>query len=726
MQSPERHYWAVAVAGPFFRLFTYHSNNTAGLKPGVRVRIAFGNKTRTGVVIHATEQPEQTDTKPIEQVLDSEPLWQDADFTTLRWAAEYYHFPLGAVLFSSLPKALREGRSLICTGWQLSKTQPPWPKLLGTKQRAFLEALKQAHPNPVKQQTLPKLSTESRKRLETEGLIGRVEMPDPGDWPAPQVANTAEDVTLNPEQQKAVNAIADSLQAFKVWLLEGITGSGKTVVYLEIIKQVLAQGQQVLVIVPEIALTPQLLNRFAEQLQHKPAVLHSGLADGTRLDAWLAAGSGNARLIVGTRSAAFVPLANPGLMIVDEEHDGSLKQQEGFMYHARDVLIYRARQRLVPIILGSATPSLESLRHALSGHFGHLHLSQRHRRARLPKMQIIDQKKQPMQGGLSPALLKAIEQHLYAGGQVMLYLNRRGFAPSLLCHSCGYVAQCPHCDACMTLHRQIHRLRCHHCGHEQSPPPQCPDCHAPLMIQGLGTEQLETVLTQHFPGFPLARLDRDATSRRGSLEQTLARIHQQEIRIIVGTQMLVKGHDFPEVSLVAIVDADQGLFVADFRGPERFAQNLIQVAGRAGRAERPGTVLIQTHHPEHPVLNQIIQQGYPSVAKALLQERHNAQMPPHTHAALIRADSPEAKEVQQFLQQQALWLQNQQANEVSILGPVTAPLARRAGRFRYQLLIISPQRRILHRLIQHLDQHIGTRRIKRLRWSVDIDPVDLN
>ncbi|HHQ68795.1 MAG TPA: primosomal protein N', partial [Halothiobacillaceae bacterium] len=461
-------------------------------------------------------------------------------------------------------------------------------------------------------------------------------------------------------------------------------------------------------------------------LQHKPAVLHSGLADGARLEAWLAAGSNEAKLIVGTRSAAFVPLANPGLMVVDEEHDSSFKQQEGFMYHARDVLIYRAKQYQIPIVLGSATPSLETLRHALSGRYGHLQLSHRHLQAKLPKMQLIDQKKQPMQGGLSPALLKAIEQHLLQGGQVMLYLNRRGFAPSLLCHSCGYVAQCPHCDACMTLHRKIHRLRCHHCGHEKQPPQACPNCGAPLQAQGLGTEQLEDVLRSHFPGFPMARLDRDATARRGTLENTLAAIANGSVRIIVGTQMLVKGHDFPDVTLVAVVDADQGLFVADFHGPERFAQNLIQVAGRAGRAERPGTVLVQTHHPDHPVLNQLINQGYHAVGRELLKQRCEAQMPPYTHAALIRADSRDADQARSFLQEQAGWLRQHQQTAVDILGPITAPLARRAGRYRYQLLLISQLRGPLHGLLKALDDKVGSRRVRGLRWSIDIDPVDLS
>ena len=726
--------WTVVVPGPFFGGFTYHlETGHEPPRPGVRVRVPFGKSERVAVVIEpADTQPETQpetqaqETRPITAVLDAEPLLDAETLACLRWAAAYYHHPLGEVVFSALPKALRGERRLQVEALRLTEAGRHAIEngaARGQRQREALVALQEAD-NAVPATDLAAASV--RRRLIEQGWAEATTMTAPADWPLPSDGERSVAPLLNGEQQAAVDAVAAGLTHFAAWLLQGVTGSGKTEVYLALIERVLASGRQVLVVVPEISLTPQLIERFARRLDVVPAVLHSGLADGERLAAWRAVAAGNAPLVIGTRSAAFVPLPRPGLVVVDEEHDAALKQQEGFLYHARDVLVWRARQLDVPILLGSATPSLETLRHAWAGHYHHLQLTGRATGARMPGIHCLDVRAQPMEGGLSPALMRAIERHLLAGGQVMLYLNRRGYASSLICHACGWVAGCPHCDAFLTWHRQIGRLRCHHCGFEQGVPADCPSCQAPLSVRGLGTEQLEDVLAARFPGFGIVRLDRDATAGKGVMAESLGRIARGEARLVVGTQMLVKGHDFPGVSLVGVVNADQALFASDFRGPERFAQSLLQVAGRAGRAERPGEVLVQTHDPDHPVLRRLLSEDYEAVMAAELAEREQAELPPTRFAALVRADAPEAGVARAFLARVADELRAGQGEELAVWGPVSAPLARRAGRHRFQLLLLARVRSALHRALWQVDESVGSRRPGQgLRWSIDVDPIDL-
>ncbi len=423
---------------------------------------------------------------------------------------------------------------------------------------------------------------------------------------------------LLPAQSAAVDAIVAAHGAYAPFVLHGVTGSGKTEVYLRAIEQVVARGEQALVLVPEISLTPQLVERFATRFGAPLAVLHSGLGDAERLQAWRAARSGTAPVVIGTRSAIFAPMARPGLIVVDEEHDASYKQQDGFHYSARDLALARGQRHGVPVVLGSATPSLESLQRVRAGRANILELPNRTGGARPPVLQLVDLRRHASTQGIATPTVLAIHRHLGAGGQVLLYLNRRGYAPTLFCPTCGWVAPCPRCDARLTVHLRERTLACHHCGTEQGIPPLCPDCGAEVKPVGQGTERIEETLGQMFPGMPLARVDRDAVRRRGALEETLRRVHTGEVRLLIGTQMLTKGHHFPEVSLVVVLNADQGLFGTDFRAAERLAQTIVQVAGRAGRAERAGEVIIQTEFPSHPLLAQLVTGGYDAFATAAL------------------------------------------------------------------------------------------------------------
>lgn len=719
--------WSVALPGPLSRLFSYRVPDGLRPAPGVRVRVPFGRGQRVGVLWSPDSVEPEVSLKSVDALLDDAPLLDEALLACIAWAAGYYHYPLGEAVLAAFPPALRKGATLDQRG--LKRTASGIRALTegavrGRRQRALLQELA-ANPDGIAESGLTHFAPAVRRAVCTHGWAEPVHLPMMARWPPASVRGVDAAKVLNAAQQSAVAAISADLTRFQAWLLEGVTGSGKTEVYLQLIAQVTAVGKQVLVLVPEIALTPQLVARFSARLGVSPAVLHSGLSDSARLQGWLAAQSGSASVVIGTRSVTFQPLANLGLVIVDEEHDASLKQNEGFLFHARDVAIWRARAQSVPIVLGSATPSLETLRNVQMARYRSLSLPDRAGGARLPSIQTVDVRGARMRGGLSPDLIEAVGRHLLSGGQVLLYLNRRGYAPNLLCHGCGWVAECRHCDAFMTWHRRAHRLKCHHCGDELAVPTVCPSCQATLTPRGLGTEQLEDVLSGLFPDFGIERLDRDVLGRKGELDRRLDRIRSGAARLIIGTQILVKGHDFPEVTLVGVVDADQGLFANDFRGPERFAQQLTQVAGRAGRADRPGTVLVQTHHPEHEGLNLLLRGGYGAFARQLLTEREEAGLPPLQSSALIRADGVEAVPPRRLLEAMAAGLTRDAWRGLSVWGPVEAPLPRRAGRYRYQLLLLAGDRRLLHDALNHLDEWIGTRRPPAVRWSIDVDPLDM-
>jgi primosomal protein N' (replication factor Y) len=730
--KPPAHILKVAVPAPLMALFDYlPPAGASALQPGQRVRVPFGNSARVGLIM-ATASASSLPANRLRRatsVLDEQPLLPADVLRLLAWSSRYYQHPPGEVFAAAVPKALREGGDPGGESRWLA-TAAGVAVAIGELRRA-----------PAQQQLLAAIqrsdgglsATEladvggngwrrAARALEARGWISVDRVP--ALLPMPVTVPDSPPMLL-PDQQVAVSAVTGA-RAFTAFLLDGVTGSGKTEVYMRAIEPVLRAGRQALVLVPEIGLTPQLLHRFRSRFPVPIAELHSGLADGLRLAGWSAARDGTASIIVGTRSAVFTPLARPGLVIVDEEHDASFKQQEGFRYSARDLAVWRARELGVPLVLGSATPSLESIENARAGRYQRLSLPARAAARRQPSIHVIDLRRHQPTEGLATPLVAAIRRHLDAGGQALVYLNRRGYAPTLLCPGCGLIVHCERCDARMVLHRRQSRVTCHHCGAERRAPSTCPDCGRELLAVGQGTERLEEALAAAFPGEEIVRIDRDTTRRRGEIGRRLERVHSAEARLLMGTQMLTKGHDFPQVTLVAIVDADQGLFGTDFRSAERLAQAFIQVAGRAGRADRPGEVYLQTLFPDHPLLKLLIASGYASFADAALDERRLAGWPPYTCLALLRAEAAQRPPVMAFLSHAAAAGHERAAAGVRLLGPAPAPMERRAGRFRGQLLVHAPSRRALLSFLPGwraaIDDLPSQRRV---RWNLDVDPNEL-
>ena len=731
----------LALPSPLRRLFDYLAPlgvPRAALQPGVRLRVPFGRREVVGVLVEVVQHSEvpADKLKPALQLLDRTPPLPAPLFRLCLWTAQYYQHSLGDTLSWALPVLLRQGEPAEARQeryWHaVEGASADDPRLArAPRQREALRALAQ-HQHGVPHALLSKLqlNKDSLDLLLDKGLV-RVEvrrsapLTRHGGWLAQP------ELPLNAEQRAAFHAVQAGMGGFGAYLLYGVTGSGKTEVYLQLIRHCLEAGKQALVLIPEINLGPQTVERFARRFNARIALLHSGVGDRERLDAWLAARDGEADIVIGTRSALFTPLKNPGLIVVDEEHDASYKQQEGLRYHARDLALVRARQENLPIVLGSATPSLESLHNAHAGRYALLKLGQRAGNAKPPRFLRLDVKSLPLDAGISRPLQQAIGQTLEAGQQVLVFLNRRGFAPTLLCHDCGWISQCPRCDARMTLHQRHHELRCHHCGHVERTPHNCPDCQkVDLRPVGAGTERAEERLGILFPQFPVLRIDRDSTARKGAMDKLFATVNQGEPCILVGTQMLAKGHHFPRVTLVAILDADGGLFSADFRASERMAQLIVQVAGRAGRAEEPGKVIIQSHLADHPLLVQLTEQGFPAFAEQALSERRGAGLPPFAHLALLRGEAHKPGQAEAFLDDACSYAEQLCAelklSGIELLGPVPAPMERRAGRFRAQLLLQCASRAPLHRLLAHwlpiLEAMPGGRAV---RWSLDVDPIDL-
>ncbi len=744
----------VALALPLPRLFDYFVPDSGPPPhPGCRVRVPFGPRERVGVVDAVTDSTtagaaasDPPTLKPALAVIDESPLFAGELLASLRWLARYTHAPLGEVFAAALPGPLRHGEPLPDThawAWQLTATghaavnglREGRPRLLAMRLRAGaidedrLDAGAAGSTNAdtaAADTALPDWRAGARS-LAKRGLAERIAIPASQAAPTPHAGPT-----LNPEQQAAVDTVLAYRDGFTSVLLDGVTGSGKTEVYLHAIADCLARGRQALVLVPEIGLTPQLLGRFRARLGVPVHALHSGLSDGERARTWAACLRGEARVVVGTRSAVFLPLPDAGIIIVDEEHDGSFKQLDGVRYHARDFALVRAKALDVPIVLGSATPSLESLRNAQAGRYTHLRLGQRAGNAQPPRVRVLDVRKRPLLAGLSPELLEAVGHALAADGQVLVFKNRRGYAPVLLCHDCGWNAQCRQCDAAMTVHAGGRRLQCHHCGARRPTPNACPDCGGlALQSQGAGTERIEEVLRERFPDVPVLRIDRGTTSRRDALEQHL-RDFGDARGILVGTQMLAKGHDLPNLTLVAVVGIDEGLFSADFRAPEKLAQLLIQVAGRAGRADKPGLVLLQTHHPEHPLLATLLRGGYGAFAELELEQREAAVFPPFAHLAMLRAEARQIELADAFLLaarraiEQAERGHDDRTSALEISGPLPAPMPRRAGYQRSQLLLSGSQRRRLHTTLDAALVAIhALPEARKVRWSLDVDPIDL-
>jgi primosomal protein N' (replication factor Y) len=722
----------IAVPSPLYRSFDYlppADTDPDTLQPGIRVRVPFGRRSVIGVLLQTSTHPavELQKLKRAQQVLDSDALLNADVLAMVQWASAYYQHPIGEALAAALPVLLRRGQAPETTASSAWRLTPEGRTIdlatLGraARQAAVMRAL-QASPDGIDRTLLAAPASV----LHTLGERGWIESFCRTPAAASPKVATARGHRLNPAQQLAVDCILGQLDSFAPFLLEGVTGSGKTEVYLTLIEQILQRGQQALVLVPEIGLTPQLVGRFSKRFPVPLALLHSGLGDRERLAAWQQARSGTAPIVIGTRSAIFTPLARPGLIVVDEEHDASLKQQDGFRYSARDLAVWRARRLGIPVVLGSATPSLESLLNAREQRYQLLDLPERTGAARLPDFEILDIRQQPLEHGLSPPLVRRIRQHLDADGQVLLFLNRRGFAPVLMCYDCDWVAECRRCDARMTWHQRDGRLHCHHCGSQRPVDTVCPQCGgSDLHPMGQGTERVEQALAEQFPEVERLRIDRDTTRRKGELDKLLERARSGKARLLLGTQMLAKGHHFPAVTLVGILDADHGLFSTDFRGSERMAQQIVQVAGRAGRHDRPGVVIIQTRHPEHPLLQLLVRQGYPAFARAALAEREAAQLPPVTSIALLRAEAADAQLPMEFLEAARTVIAAQDTCSVTAWGPVPASMERRAGRFRAQLLLQSARRGDLQRLLSTLVLQLETdRRARRVRWSIDVDPAD--
>ncbi|OZB87045.1 MAG: primosomal protein N' [Thiotrichales bacterium 12-47-6] len=654
-------HYLVAVSGTPLPALTYGSDLM--LAAGTRVLVPLGQRQLVGVVLAAIEAPTDAEyaVKSIISALDDAPLWQESELKLLAWCARYYHADWGRLLETALPPQLR-----------LSK-QPT---------------------RPAKQLKAPEL--------------GQAAL-----------------VNLNAEQQHASDKIAESFGDFKAWLLMGVTGSGKTEVYAQLINQVLQQQKQVLMLVPEIGLTAPMVSRLAQRLNTEPVLLHSERTNSQRAQVWQLTRQGHPLLLIGTRSAIFAPLPKLGLIIVDEEHDSAYKQQDSIRYHARDVALMRAKQQVCPIVLGSATPSLESLANVDQGKLHLLTLTQRANQQTLPTMLTIDMRQQKLDGALSPQLLSAVERTLAEQGQVLLFLNRRGYSPVLMCHDCGHTLDCPACEVPYTFHRHAPNLRCHHCGKVEQAPAQCPSCGSSHWhLVGQGTQKVEEALQQHFPNTPVLRVDRDSTQGKDKLNNLFAQIRAGDPCIILGTQMLAKGHDFAGIALVGIIDVDSALFARDFRSLERLAQLVIQVSGRAGRGSQAGQVLLQTHQPHHDFVQSLLTKPYAEIAQQLLKERSDTQLPPFSFSAWLLAEGKHLDRVQAQLEKLLPLCQH---TKVQVAGPMPALMHKRQYHYRELLWLQSEQRADLHatidNLLAFLQQPEG--KVTGVRVFLDVDPQDM-
>lgn len=724
----------VALPVPLRQSFSYQvpSTFTASLQKGLRVKVPFGRQQLIGLITGITEHcdlnPQQI--KSVIEIIDIDPLLPDSLFKLTQWACRYYFCSLGQMLSQAIPVALRKGAPITAstqTFWQL--TTAGHSADLSTLKRAvaqkkIMEQLAIADINHD-EIALLSLSKSALKALsEKQWITQRTQVTQPDLTWQDDLIQSEEPHQLNAEQAIAVAALTQQ-QTYQCTLLEGVTGSGKTEVYLALLETILSNKKQALILVPEIGLTPQTINRFKRRFNVHVAVIHSGLTDNQRLAAWRQAKSGEAAIIIGTRSALFTPMAYPGVIILDEEHDASFKQQEGVGYHARDLAVMRGHLENIPVLLGTATPSLETLQNALNGRYQHLQLGIRAGNAEKVRQGIIDIRNQPLRSGVSGALINEMRIHLEAGNQVILFLNRRGFAPALLCHECGHLHECDRCDAFFTIHQSLGEIRCHHCSNQYAIPRQCHQCGSTLLsAQGVGTEQLASFLEKEFPQYPVIRIDRDTTRRKGELETHLNAILKGEYKILVGTQMLAKGHHFPDVTLVGLLDVDGALFSADFRAPERFGQLYTQVSGRAGRATKPGTVLLQTHQSDNPLLRELMHKGYGEFARNQLIERKQALLPPVWHMVLLRAEAHQAQDADTLLSQIAHLLPQDEHCEV--IGPMPAPLDKKAGKFRRHLIFQTKNRQQLQQAFEQALPNIEALPLaKRCRWSIDRDPQDL-
>ncbi|MDP2964118.1 MAG: primosomal protein N' [Sulfurimicrobium sp.] len=724
----------IALDVPLDTLFDYRAEDVDAEDVGRRVLVSFGRRKMVGMIVALASHSDYpaAQIKPVLKVFRDTPALSPDILRLLKFCADYYHHPLGEVIFTALPQRLRSDQtsSLFCqTSYVLNETAPQLDDLPARAlvKRKLLHQL--ARRTTTARETLLALSPSAGKHLKemlAAGWITQQQDLHPKIL-VPAISGIAPELpTLNPEQAAVIERFASAPAGFSVSLLLGITGSGKTEIYLRLTATQLELGRQVLVLVPEINLTPQLEARFQSRFPDVPVVsLHSSLNNGERLHHWLLAQSGQARIVLGTRLSVFTPLPELGLIIVDEEHDSSFKQQDGLRYSARDMAAARAKQRNIPILLGSATPALESYHNALSGRYRLLRLTKRAvEEAQLPTIRCVDMRSEKPDDGLSATLLRALAKNLEHGRQSLVFINRRGYAPVLMCNQCGWLAPCLRCSSRLVVHLRERHLRCHHCGHEERIPRACPDCGNPdLAPLGQGTQRLEDSLAQHFPAARILRIDRDSTRRKHALKEMLQEVHEERVDILVGTQILAKGHDFKRLTLVGALNVDGALYSADFRAAERLFAQLMQVAGRAGRAAEPGTVLIQTQFPDHPLFEALRHQDYEAFAKDQLTERKQAGFPPFCHQALLRAEATHLETALLFLRQ-AKKLAAPNTAEITLYDPVPAPMARLAGRERAQLLAQADSRRDLQHFLQHWNAALMGLKARQVRWSLDVDPLD--
>ncbi len=720
----------VAVPVPLRRTFAYRvpdEHKTSSLKLGMRVLVPFGRRKLTGWItgVNIAPPPSGIALKYIDRILDTVPLIPPDILELVHWCITYYHHPPGEVFSTAVPAVMRRRESApIPKKTRLMATDSGQQTNLESlhrapKQRDLLIALR-GSPNGLTKSAV----SQSYSSGVLVALINR----DLARWTEGPETITPFDPTLLSVQDQGIVPSTEQANAIEAaskpgtHLLFGVTGSGKTEIYLKLIEQVLQQGRQALILVPEIGLTPQTIERFQQRFSIPVMTMHSGMTDNERYANWQKARNGNAGIIIGTRSSIFVPLHKPGILIVDEEHDSSYKQNDGLRYSARDLAVLRGQREGIPVILGSATPSSESFHNAMTERY-HLHrLTTRPGNVQLPTQQIVNLAHYPADGGLAAPTLTAMHDHLGAGNQVLVFQNRRGYSPVLMCLTCNWRAQCTACDAPLTLHRGEHRLRCHHCGHQMPVPPRCPSCGQQHLIPlGLGTERIEQHLTSKFGDIPILRVDRDTTRQKHAFETLRTQISDGNPAILVGTQLLAKGHHFPRVTLVVIIDLDAGFYSADFKATERTAQLLTQVGGRAGREDRPGTVIIQTHFPNEAMFSTLINQDYEQFLTDLLSERETFALPPHRFIATARAESRKPDTALRFLTNASKGIN---VPGVEVLGPLPANMEKREGYYRAQLLFTAGRRAQLHKGLSRFLIKTASLSRSGLRLSLDVDPTD--
>lgn len=723
--SPAPHV-LMAVPVPLRETFLYRWKGSVPPETGQLVRVPFGSRKLTGVVTNtnpdASDLPDSR-IREIDTLLDVPRRLPASIMRLCRWAADYYHHPVGEVFAAAIPRLIRDGSY---------RFEPPKRLALTADGRAIEpESLARA---PVRKQAVELLANAdlTRKELADQAVSARTikVLIDKGwahwvDAPAGQPGGTAPTFAPGPALTGEQSAAVSAIDATGVFLLDGVTGSGKTEVYLRVIDKRLRQGQQVLIMVPEIGLTPQTVRRFESRFDFPVQVFHSSASDRERADTWYLAGSGQAQIVLGTRSAIFIPFRQLGAIIVDEEHDASYKQQDGFRYSARDLAVLRGQFEQVPVVLGSATPSLESLHNCEQGKYHHLRLTTRPPGINPETYELLDTRHLEKTDGFTRRLKARIRETLEAGNQALVFLNRRGYAPVLICNDCGWIANCRRCDARLTYHLASRSLVCHHCGNTSHNIISCQSCQSQQVAAvGIGTERVEQTLQQLFPEFPVIRIDRDSTRRKGAMAKMIERIREGEPAILVGTQLLAKGHHFPAVTLVAILDIDSGFYSTDFRATERAGQLIVQVGGRAGRADRPGRVLVQTEFATNRLLKDLVNEGYAAFASDLLAERRSAELPPYTFQALLRAEAKDSRTARTFLEHIAR--KSSPPDSVALLGPLPALMEKRAGRYRQLLVVMSDRRQQLHRELDRL-VHAASNATdaKKVRWALDVDPVDL-